>query len=59
MAPPVLLRSAINKTQPASEEKGGSMQGAASVSEGIWMYQLTDKGIALEITRQRPELKWN
>ena len=39
--------SAAAKTSP---EKGGSMQGAASVSEGIWMYQLTDKGVALEIT---------
>ena len=39
--------SAAAKT---SAEKGGSMQGAASVSEGIWMYQLTDKGVALEIT---------
>ena len=26
------------------------MAGAASVSEGVWMYQLTDKGVALEIT---------
>jgi hypothetical protein len=26
------------------------MQGAASVSDGIWMYQMTDKGLALEIT---------
>jgi lipid-binding SYLF domain-containing protein len=31
-------------------DKGGSMEGAASVSDGVWMYQLTDKGIALEIT---------
>lgn len=29
---------------------GGSLQGAASVSEGVWMYQLTDKGLALELT---------
>jgi lipid-binding SYLF domain-containing protein len=29
---------------------GGSLQGAASVSPGVWMYQLTDKGIALEVT---------
>ena len=29
---------------------GGSYQGAASVSEGVWMYQLTDKGLALEVT---------
>jgi lipid-binding SYLF domain-containing protein len=38
--------SAAAKTSP---DKGGSMQGAASVSEGVWMYQLTDKGLALEI----------
>jgi len=30
--------------------QGGAMQGAASVSDGVWMYQLTDKGIALEIS---------
>ena len=29
---------------------GGSFQGAASVSPGVWMYQLTDKGVALELT---------
>jgi len=30
--------------------KGASMQGAVSVSDGVWMYQLTDMGLALEIT---------
>jgi lipid-binding SYLF domain-containing protein len=39
--------SAAAKTSP---EKGGSMAGAATVSEGVWMYQLTDKGLALELT---------
>ena len=39
--------TAAAKTNP---EKGGSMEGAASVSEGVWMYQLTDKGLALELT---------
>jgi lipid-binding SYLF domain-containing protein len=39
--------SAAAKT---SAEEGGSMQGAASVSDGVWMYQLTDKGLALELT---------
>ena len=29
---------------------GGSYQGAASVSPGVWMYQMTDKGLALELT---------
>ena len=31
-------------------DKGGSKAGAASVSEGVWMYQLTDKGLAAEIS---------
>ncbi len=31
-------------------EKGGALTGATSVSPGVWMYQLTDKGVALEIT---------
>jgi lipid-binding SYLF domain-containing protein len=33
-----------------SGDGGGSLQGAVSVSEGVWMYQLTDKGLALELT---------
>lgn len=31
-------------------KSGGSLQGAVSVMPGVWMYQLTDKGLALEIT---------
>jgi len=31
-------------------EEGGSMQGAMSVSPGIWLYQMTEEGIALELT---------
>jgi lipid-binding SYLF domain-containing protein len=31
-------------------DKGGAMAGAVSVSDGVWMYQLTDKGLALELT---------
>jgi lipid-binding SYLF domain-containing protein len=33
-----------------SSDAGGSLQGAASVSPGVWMYQMTDKGLALELT---------
>lgn len=33
-----------------SGDGGGSLQRAASVSPGVWMYQLTDKGLALELT---------
>jgi len=29
---------------------GGSLQGAVSASPGVWMYQLTTKGLAAEIT---------
>lgn len=30
--------------------KGGSMAGAVAIAEGVWVYQLTDKGLALELT---------
>lgn len=30
--------------------KGGSVAGAISVSPGVWLYQLTDDGLALELT---------
>ena len=31
-------------------DEGGAFQGAMSVSPGIWLYQLTDDGLALELT---------
>jgi len=31
-------------------DKGGSLQGAVPVGQGVWLYQLTDKGLALELT---------
>ena len=30
--------------------EGGALAGALSVSPGVWMYQITDKGLALEAT---------
>ena len=33
-----------------SGEKGAEMAGAVSVAPGVWMYQLTDTGLAAEIT---------
>ena len=33
-----------------SGDKGGSYQGAVQVMPGVWLYQLTDKGLALELT---------
>jgi lipid-binding SYLF domain-containing protein len=32
------------------KSKGAAMAGATSVSEGVWMYELTDEGIAAEIS---------
>ena len=38
-------------TAAASDGKrGGAFQGAVSVTPGVWMYQLTEKGVALEAT---------
>jgi lipid-binding SYLF domain-containing protein len=31
-------------------EKGASFQGAMAVAPGVWIYQLTDAGLALELT---------
>jgi lipid-binding SYLF domain-containing protein len=31
-------------------ETGGAMQGAIAVAPGVWMYQLTETGVALEAT---------
>ena len=31
-------------------DKGGAFAGAMSISPGIWLYQLTDDGLALELT---------
>ena len=33
-----------------SEDKGSACQGAVAVSPGVWIYQVTDKGLALELT---------
>jgi len=33
-----------------SGDQGGAYQGAVQVMPGAWMYQLTDKGLALELT---------
>jgi lipid-binding SYLF domain-containing protein len=33
-----------------SGDKGAAYQGAVSVAPGVWLYQVTDKGLALELT---------
>ena len=33
-----------------SADKGSAYQGAVAVSPGVWIYQVTDKGLALELT---------
>ena len=32
------------------DDDGGAFTGAATVSPSVWIYQLTDDGLALEIT---------
>jgi lipid-binding SYLF domain-containing protein len=34
------------------EKKGGSYEGAVQVEPGVWLYQLTETGLALELTVQ-------
>lgn len=31
-------------------DKGAALAGAVSVSPGVWLYQLTDEGVAVELT---------
>jgi len=31
-------------------DKGGALEGAVPIASGIWLYQLTDAGLALELT---------
>ena len=31
-------------------DKGSAYQGAVSVAPGVWIYQVTDKGLAVELT---------
>ena len=38
---------------------GGSYQGAFSVSPGVWMYEMTDKGLALEVTLKGTKFSQN
>lgn len=33
-----------------TDDKGKAFQGAVSVAPGVWLYQLTDQGLALELT---------
>ena len=42
----------LYKAQPSAKagEKGAALQGALAVSPGVWLYQLTDTGLALELT---------
>ena len=40
----------VSAAAKTSTEKGGAMQGAAAVSNGIWMYQLTGTGVVLNIS---------
>ena len=34
----------------AGDDRGASLEGSLSVSPGVWLYQITDAGLALELT---------
>jgi len=36
--------------QAQKDEKGGGMAGALAVGPGVYLYQITDTGLALELT---------
>ena len=36
-------------------EKGGAYSGAAEVAPGVWAYQITKNGLALQLTLQGPK----
>lgn len=38
------------KRSRKSGDAGAAYQGAISISPGVWLYQLTDQGLALELT---------
>ena len=50
IAPGAESRSQKTSTAAQVDDKGGAFAGAISVSPGIWLYQLTDDGLALELT---------
>ncbi len=33
-----------------TSDSGGAFQGATQVADGVWVYQMTEKGLALELT---------
>jgi lipid-binding SYLF domain-containing protein len=42
--------SAQSTVAAIDRDKGAALQGAISVSPGVWVYQMTDQGLALEAT---------
>ena len=44
------VRSGLCLAAARKEGGGAATQGALSVSPGVWLYQLTDDGLALELT---------
>ena len=41
-------------------DKGGALQGALAVSEGIWLYQIAGDGLAVELTAKGTKYyKWD
>ncbi len=44
------LGAQLSAAAKANDDVGGSLQGAMAVAPGVWLYQLTDAGLALELT---------
>jgi hypothetical protein len=46
------LKAALDDfvTRHKAGEQGAALQGALAVSPGVWLYQLTETGLALELT---------
>ena len=44
--------SALTDATAKAGEKGGARSGAAEVEPGVWVYRITDNGLALQLTHQ-------
>jgi hypothetical protein len=44
----LLSRTVVQASRPA--RRGPAFQDAVAVAPGVWLYQLTEKGAALELT---------
>lgn len=43
-------------TAAQTGDAGATLEGAISISPGVWLYQMTDHGLALELTAKAPSI---